>query len=85
MKREQVINNLREICTNYAEPKEYKDLVTRRELMDFLTDKFYKLKKFKDAWANCNCKKCFGRGFIVQTNGERLRPCKCLRGVVDDG
>jgi hypothetical protein len=84
MKREQVIQNLREVCTNYAKAKEYKDLVTYRELMDFLTVKFYKMKKFKNAWAQHNCKNCRGRGFIVQSEGERLRPCTCLKGL-DDG
>lgn len=84
MKQEQQIQSLRETCSNYAKPKEYKDLITRRELMDFLTEKFYKMKKFKDAWSQHNCKKCYARGFIVQSNGERLRPCVCLKGV-DDG
>ena len=60
MEKKKLIEKYHAVCAHYAKPEEYLSITSLRELRKFFVDKFYAMKKFKQAYADPNCKNCYG-------------------------
>jgi hypothetical protein len=79
MAYEDMVDNMKATASHYADPEEYEQLNNVSKLHRLLSTKFYALPKYEKAKAKGNCRKCFGRGYLVKAGGGRLVGCTCLR------
>jgi len=70
-------NNLAQIAEKHYGLKVGGD--TYQQIMAKLVEYFSNMRGFQSKACNPNCKKCYGRGFTVPSNGGRLIPCPCWR------